>query len=284
MTRRQTAGAVRHRSAELRHNWQKAPPGMTPDPCDREFRSIQVEHAGSAECILRRSMRGGCSAGLRPAPATSWSNSNSRSWFPVGSRGGSGCGGRCKYVHVARSPHPCGSRPRNRTHPAFDRSLRSVDPRHSWMNLCRISKSIGGQIRFPTENGSDPKPFPMPSPGPIQPSPGNCRRQGGVGLRGVRGMDAAAKPPWTGLRRPRNPTPPCPTHRQPRAVLALALALALAFALAGAGRSPADPPSPAHENDFTVFSKPSSLRHASIILRSSMRPRATHAKKRPPIA
>ncbi|CAM0121620.1 conserved hypothetical protein [Stenotrophomonas geniculata] len=43
-------------------------------------------------------------------------------------------------------------------------------------------------------------------------------------------------------------------------------------------------PSPAHENDFTVFSKPSSLRHASTILRSSMRPRATHAKKRPPIA
>ncbi|PJL14638.1 hypothetical protein B9Y66_06420 [Stenotrophomonas maltophilia] len=27
-------------------------------------------------------------------------------------------------------------------------------------------------------------------------------------MRGVRGMDAAAKPPWMGLRRPRNPTPP----------------------------------------------------------------------------
>ena len=121
---------------------------------------------------------------------------------------------------------PCGSRPRNRPHPAFDRFPRSVDPRHAWMNLCRIAKFNRGQIRFPTENGSDPKPFPMPSPGPIQPSPGNCRRQGGVGLRGVRGMDAAAKPPGMGLRRPRNPTPPCPTHRQPRAALALALALA----------------------------------------------------------
>jgi hypothetical protein len=43
----------------------------------------------------------GCSAGLRPAPAPSWSNSNSRSWFPVESRGGSGCGGRCRYVHVS---------------------------------------------------------------------------------------------------------------------------------------------------------------------------------------
>ncbi|TIE14131.1 hypothetical protein DI041_02565 [Stenotrophomonas maltophilia] len=58
----------------------------------------------------------------------------------------------------------------------------------------------------------------------------------------------------------------------------------LPWLTAGARRSPADPPSPAHENDFTVFSKPSSLRHASTILRSSMRPRATHAKNRPPIA
>ncbi|PJO52539.1 hypothetical protein CR156_10240 [Stenotrophomonas lactitubi] len=37
---------------------------------------------------------------------------------------------------------------------------------------------------------------------------GSCRRWGGVGLRGVSRMDAAAKPPWMGLRRPRNPTPP----------------------------------------------------------------------------
>ena len=38
-----------------------------------------------------------------PAPAASRSNSNgrSRSGFPVGWRGGSGCGGRCKYVHVS---------------------------------------------------------------------------------------------------------------------------------------------------------------------------------------
>ncbi|AWH17910.1 hypothetical protein C1922_11665 [Stenotrophomonas sp. ZAC14D2_NAIMI4_7] len=37
---------------------------------------------------------------------------------------------------------------------------------------------------------------------------GICQRRGGVGLRGVSRMDAAAKPTRTYLRRPRNPTPP----------------------------------------------------------------------------
>jgi len=36
----------------------------------------------------------------------------------------------------------------------------------------------------------------------------NCRRRGGSGCGGVRGMDAAAKPPWMGLRRPPQPDPP----------------------------------------------------------------------------
>ena len=40
---------------------------------------------------------------------------------------------------------------------------------------------------------------------------GICQRRGGVGVRGVSRMDAAAKPTWTYLRRPRTPTPP----RQP---------------------------------------------------------------------
>ena len=90
------------------------------------------------------------SAGLRPAPATiqSNSNSNSRSWFPEG-WGGSGCGRRRKPFHglaAASMPRTL----RNRTHPAFNRVLRSVgtalcvvwwvstlvdtvDPRHAWM-------------------------------------------------------------------------------------------------------------------------------------------------------
>ncbi|MNV99507.1 hypothetical protein D3C71_1948800 [compost metagenome] len=35
-----------------------------------------------------------------------------------------------------------------------------------------------------------------------------CRRRGGSGCGGVRGMDAAAKPPWTDSRRPPQPDPP----------------------------------------------------------------------------
>ncbi len=180
---------------------------------------------------------------------------------------------------------PCGSRPRNRTHPAFDRSPRSaVDPRQAWMNLCQITKSIG--VRSVFQRKTDLTPRSHVVPGSVQPSPGNCRRRGGVGLRGVRGMDAAAKPPWTGLRRPRNPTPPRPTRRKPEPFLALVFAVAgQRPALPHRCRAqPCRPPSPAHENDFTDFSKPSSLRHASTILRSSMRPRATRAKNRPPIA
>ena len=50
-----------------------------------------------------------------------------------------------------------------------------------------------------------------------------CQGWGGVGVRGVRGMDAAAKPPWTGSRRPRAPTPP----RQPTECQLLLLPLRL---------------------------------------------------------
>ncbi len=40
------------------------------------------------------------------------------------------------------------------------------------------------------------------------PSPGNCRRRGGSDGGGVNRMDAATKPPWTGLRRPPPSDPP----------------------------------------------------------------------------
>ena len=42
----------------------------------------------------------------------------------------------------------------------------------------------------------------------IYPIAGICQRWGGAGLRGVSRMDAAAKPPGMGLRRPRNLIPP----------------------------------------------------------------------------
>ena len=93
-----------------------------------------------------------------PCTAPSWSNSNSnsRSWFPVGSRAGSGCGGRCKYVHVSsvaasmRLTPPQPDPPRLRQISAICRSTPCVDESLSDIEINR------GQIRFPTENGSDP--------------------------------------------------------------------------------------------------------------------------------
>ncbi len=313
MRRRQTAGAVRHRSAEPRHDWQKAPPGMTPDPPDREFRSIQVEHAGSAECILRRSMRGGCSAVLRPAPAPSWSNGNSRSWFPAGSRGGSGCGGRREYVHVAsvapsmRLTPPRPDPPRLRQIPAICRSTPCVDESLS------DNEIDWGQIRFPLEKGSDPmtprnsrthptvtgklsKVGRCGQAGPLAPwmapsSPHGCGRFACEALLRKRPNaqpPAAGPDPGGGFTAcpasPHRPAKPAETQSRFGFGFGFGCCRPAAGTTAGAGRSPAAPPSPAHENDFTDFSKSSCLRHASTILRSSMRPRATHAKKRPPIA
>ncbi|PJO50152.1 hypothetical protein CR156_21770 [Stenotrophomonas lactitubi] len=72
---------------------------------------------------------------------------------------------------------------------------RHVDPRHAWMLFDQLSRySISMEIH--------------PRMAWIYPIAGICRRWGGVGLRGVSRMDAAAKPPGMGLRRPRTPTPP----------------------------------------------------------------------------
>ncbi|QNG94881.1 hypothetical protein AEPCKKLL_01614 [Stenotrophomonas maltophilia] len=226
MTRRQTAGAVRHRSAEPCRDWQRAPPGMTPDPCDREFRSIQVEHAGSAECILRRSMRGGCSAGLRPAPAPSWSNSNSnsRSWFPAGSRAGSGCGGRRKPVpgglaaaSMPRTP-PQPDPPRLRQISAICRSTPCVDESLS------DSEINWGQIRFPKENGSDPM---TPCRTRINPTvTGKLSKVGRCRIAGCPRHGCRDQAPMDGFTAsPQSDTAP-PNPQKTRAVLALALALA----------------------------------------------------------
>ncbi len=69
-----------------------------------------------------------------------------------------------------------------------------------------------GQIRFPAENGSDP--LPLETQRSCRPTPGYRMGRARVGWRGVRGMDAAAKP-GTGLRRP-PPTHPGPAPRNSR--------------------------------------------------------------------
>ncbi len=73
-----------------------------------------------------------------------------------------------------------------------------------------------GQIRFPEENGSDPRLISISDKSVDQgrhlpTAAGLCQRWGGAGVRGVSRMDAAAKPPGTDLRCPRTPTPPRPT-------------------------------------------------------------------------
>ncbi len=133
--------------------------------------------------------------------SNSSSRSNSNSGLSVGWRGGSGCGGRCKYVHVARSPHPCGSRPRNRTHPAFDSFPRSVGNALGVRSVFRRKTDLTPFLLSISDRYVDQGRH-LPT------AAGICRRRGTVGLRGVSRMDAATKPPWTGLRRPRKPTVP----------------------------------------------------------------------------
>ncbi len=192
MTQRQTARAFRHPSAELCLDRQKAPPGMTPDPRDRGFRSIQVEHAGSAECILRRSMRG-YSAGLRPAPAGSagrWPATSDATAKATAKAGDPWNGGVGPVARDAVDPslgawqrHPCRGHPRNRTHPAFDRFPRSVDGSTPCVDESLSDNEIDwGQIRFPLENGSDPR---TPCRSRISPTvTGKLSKVGRCGLAG----------------------------------------------------------------------------------------------------
>ncbi len=60
---------------------------------------------------------------------------------------------------------------------------------------------------------------------PVPTAAENCRRRGGSGCGGVRGMDAAAKPPGMGLRRPPQPDPPRHPSDSPRLTLLLLLLL-----------------------------------------------------------
>ena len=155
-----------------------------------------------------------------PAPAAGWSNCNSncnsrsRSGFPVGWRGGSGCGRRRKPIHGGLA---AASMPRTLPQPAPPR-LRHI------FGICR--NGSWGQIRFPAENGSDPRLISISdrdsSTHGVDPTAADvCQRRGGVGVRGVSRMDAAAKPPWTDSRRPRTPTLPRHPKECPHLTLTL---------------------------------------------------------------
>ena len=90
----------------------------------------------------------------------------------------------------------------------------TVDPRHPWMTHSISDRCVDQGRHLPTAAEI-------------------CQRWGGVGVRGVSRMDAAAKPTRTYLRRPRTPTPP--RHPTDSSLLPLPLPLPLLAASAGAG-------------------------------------------------
>ncbi len=187
-----------------------------------------------------------------PCTAPSWSNSNSnsRSWFPVGSRAGSGCGGRCKYVHVSsvaasmRLTPPRPDPPRLRQISAICRSTPCVDESLSDIEINR------GQIRFPTENGSDPM---TPCRTKINPTvTGKLSKVGRCGLAGPLA-------PWMAHRALRDGFTACPAspHRpaKPQTTqscfgFGFGCCRPAAGTTAGAGRSPADSPFPCARKRF----------------------------------
>ncbi|GEM_PF-970272 len=198
-------------------------------------RANDPSRKNAVSVYMRR--RGG-PAGLRPAPQrpSGQGNSNSNGWFPAGWRGGSGCGGRCKYVHVS-SVAPSMALTPPQPDPPHLRQIPAVGRCRPWSTRgsmpcmdeiqSMISKSVGTSIhalrgsnssksnisvvhRTASTRGVDLRVDQGRHPPGFRQIAENCRRRGGSGCGGVRGMDAAAKPPGTGLRRP--PQPGTPRH------------------------------------------------------------------------
>ncbi len=119
----------------------------------------------------------------------------------------------------AKRPHPCklGRRihaahaPAQPTHPAAD-SFRARPPRKRKRRSKAEADRFAALARSRAWLGSTERQCAE-----------NCRKRGGSDGGGVSRMDAATKPPWTGLRRP----PPSDPPRQPAAILLLPLLLPL---------------------------------------------------------
>src|ERR1700733_10198301 len=88
----------------------------------------------------------GALAGLRPAPAeaTATAEAAATAGYPWDGEVGPVAGDAVNPSLGAWPRHPCRGHSRNRTHPAFDSVPRTVG-------------TAGGRIRFPQENGSDPR-------------------------------------------------------------------------------------------------------------------------------
>ena len=158
----------------------------------------------------------GVSAGLRPAPAEATSTSTSKAGYPwdggvgpvagdaVNPPPGSGpAAGGCAFGRLrssasqAKRPHPWG----------LGRGIHAADtPATGPIPPSTISGDLSDLIRFISISDRC-----VDQGRHLPTAQGICQRRGGVGVRGVSRMDAAAKPTRTYLRRPRNPTP----HRKP---------------------------------------------------------------------
>ena len=192
----------------------------------------------------------GFSAGLRPAPATiqSNSNSNSRSWFPEGWRGGSGCGRRRKPFHGAWPRHPCRghsqpdpSRLQQSSAICRDGALRccwwvstlvdTVDPRHAWMTHSISERKSCRPRSTPTNSRAEQS---CSCQQPREPVEGGAVSACGVSAAWMRLPSLHGRTCGVPARRHR---PAKPRN------LALALALALAVALSRCrAASPAEHP------------------------------------------
>ncbi len=149
----------------------------------------------------------------------------------MGREGGS-AGGRCKYVHVARSPHPCGSRPQP-THP----------PGHGQFSAHRgkIKRKAKGKSRpfrhswcLPSTHGVDlpcrPRSTPTNSSAERIPTDrGRLSKAGWVRWRGCPRHGCRGQAPRDGFTASPATGPAPPSLSSP----------AFDVASAGAGRSPA---------------------------------------------
>jgi len=92
---------------------------------------------------------------------------------------------------------------------------------------------------------------------PFQQIAGICRRRGGSGCGGVRGMDAAAKLTWTYLQRPPQPDPP--RHPTGNQLLLLLLPLLLPLRVQGAAL-----PIPPIEHSAQCFERRTHAQHGTL--------------------
>ncbi len=136
----------------------------------------------------------------------------------VGCGAVSDCGDAVNPSLGAWPRHPCRGHPALRHRPTSDRTPRLLAGVDLGRHFCQISKSIWGQIRFPPENGSDPK---SRSNTPQETVEGGVGAGGGrehPGWRDRASMDGFTASPATG------PTPP--TYRNPAVAVAVAVAVA----------------------------------------------------------